>query len=257
MSGTFDAVIEGRTALVTGGGGGIGSATALALAEAGLTVHLVDHRRDGADQVAEEIRSRGGRATVHQVDIADEAAVQRLFASLDGGEECDLLINAAGAIVYAPLVELSVEDLHRMIEVNLIGTFLCLREAARRMQARGGGRIVNLASTASFVAPRLAATAYGMTKGGVRQLTTAAAAELGPHGIRVNAVAPGTTRTPFLQGSLDSPERQASAAASIPLGRVAEPEDVVGTILYLASTLSSYVTGQTILVDGGRTTRSA
>lgn len=246
------------TALVTGGGGGIGSAIARALGEAGLFVHVVDRKPDAADRVARGIERSGGAAMGHAADLGDATEIQSLFARIDASRRpCDLLVNSAGVIQYEALTSLPVEALESMVAVNLTGTFLCLREAAIRMQRSGSGCIVNIASTASFVAPRLAATAYSMTKGGVRQLTTAAAAELAEHRIRVNAVAPGTTRTGFVQGTLDTPEAEAVAAAKVPLGRVGEPADVVGAVLFFASRLAAYITGQTLLVDGGRTTRSA
>lgn len=249
--------LAGRIALVTGGGGGIGSAAARALADGGLFVHVADYRLADAAAVVEQVRAAGGSAAAHEVDVRDAQSVAALFAGLDAsGHPLDILVNSAGVIVYGALTAIASDDLARIVEVNLLGTFLCIQEAARRMTGRGG-RIVNIASTASFVAPRLSAAAYSMTKGGVRQLTVAAASELAGERILVNAVAPGTTRTPFVQGSLDTPEQTAVAAAKVPLGRVAEPEDIVGAILFFASDFSSYITGQTLLVDGGRTTRSA
>jgi NAD(P)-dependent dehydrogenase (short-subunit alcohol dehydrogenase family) len=192
------------------------------------------------------------------VDVGDADSVVDLFARLDAhGRQPDVLVNSAGIINYGALTDVTPGDLSRIVEVNLNGTFFCIQQAARRMAARGGGRIINIASTASFVAPRLSATAYSMTKGGVRQLTVAAASELAADHILVNAVAPGTTRTAFVQGSLDSPDQAAAAAAKVPLGRVAEPDDIVGAVLFFASRFADYITGQTLLVDGGRTTRSA
>lgn len=252
----FTAHIAGDRAVVVGGCGGIGSATSRALADAGVFVHIADYNLDAATQLAAAIAAAGGAAAAHHIDLSDPDSVVRLFAAVDAHGPAEILVNAAGAIAYAPMLDLELDALRRMVDINLTGTFLCIREAARRMREIGGGRIVTLASTASFVAPRLAATAYSMTKGGVRQLTTAAAAELAPDHILVNAVAPGTTRTAFVQGTLDSPEQESSAAAKVPLGRVGEPDDVVGAILFFCSNLSSYITGQTLLVDGGRTTRS-
>lgn len=250
--------LASQCAVVTGGGGGIGSAAARALAAAGIFVHVADHRYEQAAAVAAQIEADGGAAMPHGADVSSADEVAGLFRRVDSaGHSPDLLINSAGVITYGAIPDLPLADLTRMVDVNLIGTFLCLREAARRMEPLGGGRIVNIASTASFVAPRLLAAAYSMTKGGVRQLTVAAASELAASGILVNAVAPGTTRTAFVQGSLASAEKEAEAAAKVPLGRVAEPQDVVGAILFFASRFADYITGQTLLVDGGRTTRSA
>jgi NAD(P)-dependent dehydrogenase (short-subunit alcohol dehydrogenase family) len=250
--------LAGRCALVTGGGGGIGSAVARALADAGLFVHIADRSAQEARRVEEQITSDGGAAMAHPADVSTADGVQELFRRVDSSRQTpDVLVNGAGVIVYGSMLSLRDADLARMIDVNLTGSFLCIREAARRMQPARHGRVINIASTASFVAPRLSAAAYSMTKGGVRQLTVAAAAELAEYGILVNAVAPGTTRTAFVQGSLDSAEQEATAAAKVPLGRVAEPADIVGAVLFFASHFADYVTGQTLLVDGGRTTRSA
>jgi NAD(P)-dependent dehydrogenase (short-subunit alcohol dehydrogenase family) len=250
--------LAGRCALVTGGGGGIGSAVARALGGAGLFVHIADRSAVDAARTEEHIAGDGGAAMAHLADISTAGGVEELFRRVDSSRQApDILVNAAGVIVYGPMLSLDHADLSRMIDINLTGSFLCIREAARRMRSARHGRIINIASTASFVAPRLSATAYSMTKGGVRQLTVAAAAELAEYGILVNAVAPGTTRTRFVQGSLDSAEQEAAAAAKVPLGRVAEPADIVGAVLFFASHFADYVTGQTLLVDGGRTTRSA
>jgi NAD(P)-dependent dehydrogenase (short-subunit alcohol dehydrogenase family) len=250
--------LAGRCALVTGGGGGIGSAVARALASAGLFVHIADSSIEDARRVEEQITSKSGAAMAHAADVSTADGVQELFSRVDSSHHIpDVLVNGAGVIVYGSMLTLRDADLDRMIDVNLTGSFRCIREAARRMQPARHGRIINIASTASFVAPRLSATAYSMTKGGVRQLTVAAAAELAEYGILVNAVAPGTTRTAFVQGSLDSTEQEAAAAAKVPLGRVAEPADIVGAVLFFASRFADYVTGQTLLVDGGRTTRLA
>jgi NAD(P)-dependent dehydrogenase (short-subunit alcohol dehydrogenase family) len=249
--------IVGDSVLITGGGGGIGAAAAHGFAEHGLVVHIADRDLGLARQAAESVGAAGGTAHAYQVDVADAASVAALFAAVDlHGPGPDVLVSAAGVIAYAPVTELAEEHLRAMVDVNILGSFFCLQEAARRMIERRHGRIINIASTASFVATRLPGTAYAMTKGGVRQLTVAAAAELGPHGVHVNAVAPGSTRTAFVQGTLDTAEQRERASAAIPLGRVAEPEDIVGPVLFFASEESGYVTGQVLLADGGRTTRS-
>lgn len=247
----------GNVALVVGGGGGIGAAASVALAESGLTVHVADRDIAAAKLVTDELSTAGHRAVAHSVDVADRASVDKLFDELDTqGEAPDVMVNASGVITYAAMEDLTEAQLRAIVEVNVVGAFHCVRAAGRRMAAQGGGRIVNVASTASFVAPRLSATAYSMSKGAVRQLTVAAASELAAHGVLVNAVAPGSTRTPFVQGTLDTPDQLTAAAARVPLGRVAEPADIVGPILFFASRLSDFVTGQVLVVDGGATTRS-
>lgn len=252
----MELTIDGQVAMITGGAGGIGSAIARELAKSRVFVHVVDSKSEGAEAVAREIASEGGRAESHVVDVSDGDEVKRLFNDLDASGPPDILVNAAGVIEYAPFSDLSEEALLKMVRVNLIGTYLLMKEAARRMAERGSGRIVNIASTASFVAPRLEATGYSMTKGGVRQLTVAAAAELAPHGILVNAVAPGTTDTAFVNGTLDSPSLRQAAGARVPVGRIAEATDIVGPVLFLLSPLSSFICGQVLVVDGGQLARS-
>jgi len=247
--------LDGQSALVTGGGGGIGGAVCAALGERGAVVGVADLDLDLAEAVADSIRGAGGESRALQVDVSDAGSVRKMFADAEA-DQLDILVNAAGVIRYAPLTELSDEDLRQIIDVNLKGSFYCLQEAARRMIPRRSGSIVNLASTAAFVATRLPAVAYGMTKGGIRQLTVGAAAELAAHGVRVNAVAPGTVQTSFIQGTLDSAEAMARAAASVPLGRIGVPADVVGAVAFLCSPEASYITGHVLVVDGGRLTRS-
>lgn len=249
--------LYGDVAVVVGGGGGIGRAISHALARHGLSVHVADRDLAAARTVAEAITASGHTATAHQVDVADLDGVEALFASLAAaGQSPDVMVNASGLIAYAPMADLAPDRLRAMVDVNVLGAFHCVRAAGRHMAERRGGRIITIASTASFVAPRLAATAYSMTKGAVRQLTVAAAAELAPYGVLVNAVAPGTTRTAFVQGTLDTPEQLAAASARVPLGRVGEPADIVGPVLFFASRLADFVTGQVLLVDGGLTTRA-
>ncbi len=250
VSGVF---LAGQSALVTGGGGGIGSAVARGLAEAGAAVTVADIDASRSAAVAAEISAAGGCAIGLTADVSRVEGVRELFAELDrsGGPPLGVVVNVAGVIRYASLLDQQEQEFDDIVNVNLKGTFFCLQEAARRMVARGGGSVINMASTAAFVAGRVPAPAYGMSKAGIRQLTVAAAVELAPHGVRVNAVAPATIETMFTQHTLTTPVQLEAAQARVPLGRIGQPADVVGAVLFLASDAASYITGQTIVIDGG------
>jgi meso-butanediol dehydrogenase/(S,S)-butanediol dehydrogenase/diacetyl reductase len=250
----LDFDLSGKHAVITGGGGAIGGATARAMAELGAAVTVLDRDHECALATAADINGAGGRATARQVDVADVADVRDAFGSLEA--PLDILVTTAGVISYASILEESEEGFERMVAVNLRGTYFCVQEAASRMAERGSGSIVNLASTAAFVAARVPAAAYSMTKAGIKQLTTASAIELAPLGVRINAVAPATIETPFVKGTLDTPEQRAATVARSPLGRIGQPEDVVGAIVFLASPLAGFITGQTLVVDGGRLCRA-
>jgi NAD(P)-dependent dehydrogenase (short-subunit alcohol dehydrogenase family) len=247
--------IGGRHAVITGGGGGIGGAAAIEMAALGAEVTVLDLQLDLAEGVVDRIRESGGTATPAQVDVSDPDAVVAAFAGL--GRPADILVNTAGVITYTTVLEQDIADLDRLLAINLRGTFLCLQEGAKQMVEQGSGAIVNLASVAAFVSARLPAAGYAMTKAGVKQLTVAAAAELAPLGVRVNAVAPATIETPFIKGTLDTPEQRRMTEERSPLGRIGQPADVVGAIVFLASPLAAFITGHTLVVDGGRLTRAA
>lgn len=246
--------LSGKHAVITGGGGGIGGATAVEMARLGAEVTLIDRQPELAENVARQITGEGGVAYPVQLDIVNSAAVKATFAGLT--RPADILVNTAGVIKYTSVLEQDEASLDQLLAVNLKGTFLCMQEGAKQMVGKGGGSIVNLASIAAFVAARLPAAAYAMTKAGVRQLTVASSTELAPLGVRVNAVAPATIETPFVKGTLDTPEQRAATAARSPMGRIGQPIDVVGAIVFLASPLASFITGHTVVIDGGRLCRA-
>ena len=242
----------GQTAVVTGAGRGMGRAIALALAAEGAAVVVAEVDAAVGAAVVEEIRAAGGRALAVTVDISDIHQVQRLFAMTKeefGG--LDILVNNAGIGIPKPLVDYTEADWDRQLGVNLKGMFFATQEAAKLMLPRRKGKIVNFASTAGFVSSSTPETAYDISKGGVRQLTTSIAAELAPHRINVNAVAPGTIATDLTMRVLDTEEKMARASAKIPMGRLGTPEDMVGPVLFLCSSEADYVTGHTLVVDGG------
>jgi len=242
----------GRTAIVTGAGRGMGRAVALALAKEGAAVVVAELDRPFAEQVAGEIEAAGGKAKAIAVDIASVEDVRRLFKdTVDAYGGLDILVNNAGIGIPKPLVEYTEKDWDKQLAVNLKGMFFATQEAAKLMIPKRKGKIVNFASTAAFVSSSTPETAYDISKGGVRQLTISVAAELAPHNINVNAVAPGTIMTELTLRVLDTEEKMARASAKIPLGRLGTPEDMVGPVLFLCSSDADYVTGHVLVVDGG------
>jgi NAD(P)-dependent dehydrogenase (short-subunit alcohol dehydrogenase family) len=237
--------------LITGAGRGIGRATALALAAPGATVTLVARREDELAAAAAAARERGARARVAPADVRDAAALERICAAAHADEPLDALVNAAGLNRPAPLTAIPLADLDAVLDVNLRGTLLACRAFGRAV--RGGGAVVNLSSQMGSVgAPDRAA--YCATKFAVNGLTKALALEWAPR-IRVNAVAPTFVRTPLTEPMLRDDAFRADVLARIPLGRIAEPEDVTGAIAFLLSPAARMITGHVLLVDGGWTAR--
>jgi NAD(P)-dependent dehydrogenase (short-subunit alcohol dehydrogenase family) len=246
--------LDGDVVAVTGGGNGIGRAAALALAEFGASVAVLDRDDVAGRGVVEEIAAAGGKAIAVQVDVTEEseveAAMARVIETLDS---LDVLVNSAGIAIRAATTELSLSDWNRVVAVNLTGVFLVARHAAKAMIAqKRGGRIVNIASIMGLSGGGLYPNiSYQSTKGAVINLTRALAVEWAPHRIRVNAVAPTWVRTGFIEPLLSDAALVRRIEALTPLGRLADPEDVVGAILYLGSRASAMVTGHILAVDGG------
>ncbi|MFH8775533.1 SDR family NAD(P)-dependent oxidoreductase [Streptomyces sp. NPDC085866] len=242
--------LTGRTAFVTGAAGGIGRASAVLLASAGAAVHCADLDADGLHGTAELIEDRGGTARTHVVDVTDRTALTTAVRSCG---RLDVMAAIAGIMHSSPVLETRDEDLDRVLNVNFKGVLHACQEAARLMLAHGTrGSIVTMASGAVDTGgPGL--LCYGAAKAAVIQLTKTLATEVGRHGIRVNAVAPGWIRTPMT----DRHDREAQAhteslmARMSPLGRVGEPDDVAHTVLYLASDASAFTTGQILRPNGG------
>ena len=246
--------LEGKVAIVTGATVGIGEAVSRAFVREGArTVLLVARSQDALEGLATEL---GPAAAAHPGDVSDPATARAVVARAAGFGGLDILVNNAGLDLVTPVLETSEADARRIFDVNLFGALFLLQEAARALAARGGGAIVNVSSrTATAGVPGMAV--YGASKGALEALSRAAAVELAPHQVRVNAVAPGLTRTRMNEewvGAQEDPEaflRRLEAA--VPQGRLAQPEDVAAAIVYLASDEARHVTGVTLAVDGGYT----
>jgi len=240
-----------RVAIVTGSDSGIGKATAVALAAAGCDVGITWHQDEaGAEATADEVRAAGRRAEVRRLDLTDPAAGATLvdaFAERLGG--LDVLVNNAGEGPGTPFLELDLATWRRVLAVDLDGAFVCAQAAARRMVAHGGGgRIVNVTSVHEHV-PLEGAAPYCAAKGGLGLLTKVMALELAEHGITVNAVAPGEIATPMTgQEDVDPRTRRREG---VPLGRPGDAREVAAAIAWLASPEASYVTGHSLVIDGG------
>ncbi|MEU9454220.1 SDR family oxidoreductase [Streptomyces sp. NPDC048277] len=240
--------------VVTGGSRGIGAATCLRLAADGHDLAIGYLRdADAAKAVAEEVRKAGARAVAVPVDTAAEADVERLFDTAEErlGPVTGLVNNAAVTGPFGRLADAQAADLRRVVEVNLLGALLCSRRAARLMAARGSGAIVNVSSAAATLGSPGEYVHYAATKAAVDALTVGLAKELGPDGVRVNAVAPGVIET-GIHAAMGDPGRAGRVGATTPLGRAGQPEEIAAAIAWLLSPEASYTTGAVLRVSGGR-----
>ena len=246
------------SAVCTGGGSGIGRATSLALADRGVHVMVGDVDADGAQDTARLIKERGGVAHWHQVDVADEAQVEEFVATAiatHGPLDCAANVAGTHAGLGARTAEISAVDFDRQIAVNLRGMWLCVRTELRSMLGSDGGAIVNVSSVNGLTAAEQAAP-YAVAKHGILGLTKTAAVEYAKQGIRVNAVAPGLVDTPLTARmwdtlGVDRATAEPELLASIPAGRMASAEEVATVITWLCTDAPSYLTGATLVIDGG------
>ena len=243
--------VEGKIALVAGAGGGIGGAGAEGLAREGAAVVCADIDATAAEATTARIRAAGCRATAIALDVRDRAVDGAVAATVREFGRLDVLLDCAGVSHGGSFLDLDHDEWERVIAVNLTGMFHLGQAAARQMVRQGGGgSIINVTSQLAEVA-RPERAAYVASKGGGRSLTHAMALDLAEYGIRVNAIAPGPTLTGLTRASYADPERRRATIAQIPLGRLGDPQDLVGAILFLASDESRWVTGSSVTVDGG------
>ncbi len=253
--------LTGKVALVTGAGSGFGAACAKRLAEAGASLMLVDVGIDGLQRTQSALVANGYTADFCTADITDENAVDRAIAQAEAGfGRLDIAVNSAGVFSNYLLDTMTLEEFRRVMDVNVTGTFLVARTAARAMRRTGdGGSIINISSIDAIRPSAPGLGHYDASKHGVWGLTKSAALEMGPDGIRVNAIAPGSAITEGVRAMLEAgaPEGHdiesqfSSVAEKTPLGRLCTPDDVARVAVFLASDLSSFVTGAQLVVDGG------
>jgi glucose 1-dehydrogenase len=248
-------LLKDKVAIVTGGDSGIGRAIAIELAKEGAMVTINYHsNHDAAEEVRQQIEKSGSRGLVVQGDVGKVADLQTLVdRTVQTFGRLDIMVNNAGMETRTSVLESSEKDFDTVISVNLKGAFFGTQLAARQMLKQGdksGGRIINISSVHEDW-PMPGNTPYCCAKGGMRMLTRTAGVELAPHGITVVGVGPGAVDTPINKGTLADPEKKAALNHAIPVGRVAEPEEIAGLVAWLASDKSKYVTSTTYFIDGG------
>lgn len=252
MANVFD--LSGKTAIVTGAGRGIGRVIAMGLAESGANVVLCSRTKTEIDAVAEEIHAKGGKALSVVTDLTVHEQLENLVnATVKEFGRIDILVNNAARSFLRGLLDLREDGWDKCFNTNVKAVWLLSRLVARRMIEQKYGRIINITTVGAEKAESGMA-AYGCSKAALKHLTRCMAREWAPFGINVNAVAPGFTRTDFSKPIWSSPDVEKLICQAIPKGRIAEPEDVVGAVLFLASGAADYITGDTIYVDGGTMT---
>ena len=245
--------LKGKVALISGAGTGIGAATAKRFAAEGAKVMIYGRRKEPLQAVVEQIRAQDGEADWLQADATDEAAVERAVAqTVERFGRIDIMINNAVNYTWGMVDQVSTEDWHSCLRGSLDVAFFGTRAAMRRMKAQGSGAIVNMGSVVGLLgSPGL--SAYGAAKAGVINFTRAVALEGAPFNVRVNAVVPGVVWSEATSAALDTPQKAEGTARAVPLRRIGQAEELANAILFLASDEASYVTGHSLVVDGGKT----
>jgi 3-oxoacyl-[acyl-carrier protein] reductase len=244
--------LANKVAIVTGASKGIGAAIAKALASEGAAVAVnYSTSKDGADRVVKEIESKGGKAIAVQGSVDKAADVQRIFAETKRAfGRLDVLVNNAGVYEFAPIEAITEEQFHRQFNINVLGLLLATKEATNYFGSEGGS-VINIGSVVSSIAPP-SSVVYTATKGAVDAVTHVLAKELGPKKIRVNSINPGMVETEgFVEAGFKGSDFQKQAEAQTPLGRIAQPNDVAPIAVFLASSDSGWLTGETLLASGG------
>jgi NAD(P)-dependent dehydrogenase (short-subunit alcohol dehydrogenase family) len=242
--------LKEKVAIVTGAGQGIGRAISMGLAREGAKIVVADINRQGAEAVAAELEQAGAQSLACQADVSKVDPVEQLKdEALHRFGRIDILVNNAGIYPVCPITEMTAEVWDRVIDTNLGGNFLCSRAVVPHMRSGNGGRIICVSSTVGYRGAKKG-THYAASKAGIIGFVKALARELAPDGITVNAICPGITDTAQPRGHRTE-EELFSLASTIPLGRIGQPEDMVGPVLFLASDAASYITGQALMVTGG------
>ena len=245
--------LTGKVALVTGASKGLGSAIAVGLARAGARLALCARSREGLAGTQAAVEAVGGEARTFEMDVLSRASVRdAVAAAIAALGRIDVLVNNAGVNVRKPTLELAEEEWDHVVDTNLKGYFLVAQAVGAHMVARRSGKVINVSSIFGAVGMHNQ-LAYAASKGGVVQLTKVMAIEWAPHGVTVNAVGPTYFETPLVAALRNDPERFRFINERTPMGRWGQPEELVGTIVYLAAPASDFVTGQTVYVDGGWT----
>lgn len=246
--------LKDKVALVTGSSQGLGLAIARRFALEGARVFLGDIQEEAGRDAAAELTSQGAKAWFVRLDVSDEESWKAALATLiERGERLDVLVNNAGINIRKPIEEMTVEELDRMLAVNVRGPVLGIKHALPLMRQNGGGSIINMGSVCSLIGHKFTPEAYTTVKGAVSQLTRSVAVRYAKDNIRANVLCPSTVETPLVQEVMKDPERRKERVGEVPLGRLADMEDVASAALYLASDEATFINGVTFPVDGGVT----
>jgi NAD(P)-dependent dehydrogenase (short-subunit alcohol dehydrogenase family) len=245
--------LEGKAAVVTGASGGIGKAIAAALAAHGADVLVAGRNPEKTKAAAEAVVAQGGRARAFALEISSRESAQAMArAAHEAFGRIDILVNSAGMNIRKTILEITDADWDPVHAVNLKGVLYCCQAVAPFMIEQGGGKIINISSISSILGHPARGT-YAASKGGLIQLTKVMATEWAPHGICVNAISPAAVDTPFIDGLKKDRQRLDRELERIPMGRIAVPDDLVGAAVLFASRASDFITGQNLVIDGGRT----
>lgn len=243
--------LEGKLAIVTGGGKGIGRAIALALADAGADVVVASRTVEALEQTAQEIQAKGRKALAVKTDLNVREDLDNLIkATMEQFKRIDILVNNAATSYLRSMFDFREDGWDKIFNINVKAIFILSREAAKIMKEQGGGRIINITTVGAEKAG-LNMGPYHASKAAVKMLSMCMAAEWAQHKVNVNCVGPGLTRTEFSKPLWSNPDIYKRVAGNVPYGRIAEPEEIAGAVLYLASDAAAFVTGQSLYVDGG------
>jgi len=246
--------LEGKVAIVTGGGSGIGREIAILFSREGASVVVADYKEDAVEDTEKKINASGGNAISFKVDVTQPVQVERLVErALEAYEDVDILVNSAGTLFFGTILDTDEKTWDRVIATNLTGTYLCSRAVLPHMIRHGGGSIVNMSSSTGAHDAVGNSAAYVASKGGVALLTKAMAVDHAKDNVRVNAIAPGPTDTSMLRDNVTAEFLKKFVMDTIPMQRLGKPSEIASTALFLASDEASFITGAVIPVDGGQT----